>query len=64
MGTFTSVTTASHRYYARKPKAETIRLIRDLERITGAEPRTDLSTLWRCDDLARYAMRLHALIPE
>jgi hypothetical protein len=64
MGTFSVVTTVSHRYYAKRRKSETIRLIRDLEKAAGVEPRDDLSEQWRASELADYAMRLHRMLPE
>lgn len=64
MGTFSVVSTVTHRYYEKRRKSETIRLIHNLERAAGVEPRADLGEHWTAWELATYAMRLHGLLPE
>jgi hypothetical protein len=66
MSVFTTSATASHRYYARKAKADLVRRVQDLEAYARLEPRTAENELrrWTRDQLASHAMSLHRRLPE
>lgn len=65
MGTITTVTTASHRYYEKRRKSDTAFSIRSMQRALGdAEtPTADLVKL-KAYELARIAMSLHQRFPD
>lgn len=60
-----TITTVSHRYYAKRRKSDTAGRIRDMQRLLGDEqtPTAELVKL-TADQLATMALRLHARFPE
>jgi len=65
MGTVHTRATVSHAYYARKPRRETVRRIRELAQQLGEEPPRD-AYMDGCtrDGLADIAMALHRKFPD
>lgn len=66
MAIVTTVTSVSHRYYARKAKSEIIARLQDLSRAAGGVELPSWQELLAesRDQLAHRALRLHALLPE
>lgn len=64
MAIYETRATASHAYYARKPRRETIRRIRELAQALGeAPPRDEYMAGCTRDGLADIAMALHRKFP-